>query len=44
MFKYLTTVKEANKLINVLASYLKKDIFVMTWKVKFELRILILLR
>ena len=40
---YLTAIKWANKLLHVPAFCLEKYIFMMTWKVKFELRMLIFL-
>ena len=43
VFTYLTAIKQANKLLNVPAFCLEKYIFMMTWKVKFELRMLIFL-
>lgn len=43
MCTYLTAIKQANKLLNVPAFCLEKYIFMMTWKVKFELRTLIFL-
>lgn len=42
MFTCHMTINRANKFLNVL-DYLEKYIFMVTWKVKFELRILIFL-
>ena len=40
---YLIAIKQANKLLNVPTFCLEKDIFTITWKVKFELRLFMFL-